>query len=156
MGQVERDAGSVCPFDRLRSAFVKPLLAVPEVAVDDAWPEGEVRTVGDLAWMLKQREAFALHWLTEFVKSETAEDAHAAWRLFKACADRQVWCWMNDLLDDLRVRSDALSVLKLRFAREEVSVLKRAMSRNEKAWTTTFAAWRYPKALRPWNPRGWE
>ena len=152
--RVECDADSACPVDRLRSAFLDPLLAVGQVAAGDAWPEGEVRKVGDRAWMLKQREAFALHWLTKFVESETAEAAHAAWRLFKACADRRVWCWMDDVLDDVRARSGALSVLKLRFAREEVGGLKRAMSKNEKEWKTTFATRRFPKALRPWNAGG--
>lgn len=151
--RVECDADSDCPVDRLRSAFLDPLLVEPQVAAkDDAWPEGEGRTAGQFAWVLKQREAFALRWLTKFVESETAEAAHAVWGLFKACADRRVWYWMDGVLDDLRVRNDALSVRKLRLVREEGSALKRAMSKNEKEWTTTFATRRYPKVLRPWNP----
>ena len=150
-GRVARDAESSCPIDRLRSEFVGPLLAEAEVASEDAWPQGPGRTVHKLAWMLRQREAFALHWLREFVKSETVEAAHAAWQLFKACADRRVGCWMGDVLDDLCTRPGSLPVLKLRFVRAEEGVLQRAMKSNEKDWTATFATRRYPKALRPWN-----
>ncbi len=149
---VRRDADSACPVDQLRSAFLAPLLAAPEAVAESAWPEGEARTVGDLAAMLKQREAFAKHWLTRFVESETVEAAHAAWRLFKECADRRVWCWMDEVLGELRARGGTMSVLKLRFAREEASALNRAMGKNERDWKNTFATRRFPKALRPWNP----
>ena len=154
---VHRDRISPCPAHRRRSIFLEPLLALPEIARDADWPSGEStgvsESIGENAWILGQREAFANHWLRAFATAEEPEVAHACWRLFKACADRRARTWMQSLYESHATQNERLEAAKQRFVEQETHNLKCAMADNEKSWVDNFAGRKYPKALEPWSSR---
>ena len=154
-GMVARDAASPCPLHQRRAAFLGPLLTVPDIAGDDGWPEGETGIdCRSFAWKLAQREAFALHWLRAFAKADTAEEAHAAWRLFVECADRRVFSWMDSVLEREMKGETAWQEAKQGFVKQQTRRLRRGISDNEKNWQERFAGYRFPKSLWPWI-NGW-
>ena len=150
-----KDSSSPCPAHRRRGSFLQGLVVRPKAAADDQWPGGHVVTVAENVWMLGQREAYAFGWLGSFASARTTEDAHAAWVLFKASADRRAWSWMGDGLREhwQGEYSAPLSEAKRRLMAVESLELKRCMAANEKSWKDNFGGVRYPKSLRPW--RSW-
>lgn len=149
---VARDALSSCPLNRRRAAFLEPLLQVPEMAPATDWPGGKAElSVREKSWILGQREAFAHHWLQGFAEADTAEQAYACWKLFLACVDCRACAWLWDVLDRHMRGSEELRSLKLRYVADQMGQLGRAIEKNEKHWSDTFAHDRYSKELRPWN-----
>ena len=149
--KVARDARLACPLDQRRAAFLEQLASVAELAGDSAWPTGWNGNGGRIAaWKSAQREAFAAHWLREFVRAATREEAYAAWLLYLACADRRGESWVDDEME--RVDGPGgLGGVKAAFERTQRRRLKREAGENEKGWSDTFAGEQYPKALQPWN-----
>ena len=156
-GMVRRDAMSSCPAYQRRAVFLEPLLTVPEIAGDMSWPSGEetggFERIHQTAWVLGQREAFAVHWLQKFAEAETPEAAHAYWQLFTVCADRRAWVWMRNICESHATKDTRLEAFKQRFVYQERHDLKRAMKENEKSWSGNFAGQKYTKALEPWTSR---
>ena len=147
-----RDAASPCPLHQRRAAFIAPLLTVPDIAGDEGWPEGETGfDCRSIAWTLAQREAFARHWLRAFAKAKTPEEAHASWQLFVECADRRVFSWMDNVLENDMAGETEWQEAKQRFVGQQLQRLRRAMSEYEKHWKETIAVDRFPKSLEPWN-----
>ena len=145
---VIKDAASQCPLNRRRAAFLEPLLVVPEVAGNSGWPQGEfAEGVRGASWKLGQREAFAHHWLWKFATAKSEANAHAAWQLFLACADRRAWSWFNDVLDRSTEGDSVLDAVKRRFVVQQKREIRRAISENEKRWGEHYTHRRYPKAF---------
>lgn len=146
------DADSPCPLHQRRAEFITPLLMVPDIAGDEGWPEGETGfDCRSKAWTLAQREAFALHWLKSFARAKTTEKAHAAWQLFVECADRRVFSWMDDVLENDMEGESEWQEIKQRFVIQQMRRLRRAINEYEKNWKDTIAADRIPKSLEPWK-----
>ena len=151
---VARDKKSPSPVHRKRAAFLEPLLMKPSIANESAWPEGETTDITkETAWILAQREAFGYHWLLTFAKADTVEEAHAAWHLFLACADRRAWSWMGPVLNSHKGNNVQCEEAKRSFLSQQKQRLIRAMTDNEKHWKDNFGGKRYSKWLFPWNGR---
>ena len=149
---VIKDAASQCPLHRRRASFLEPLLAVPEVAGDQDWPQGEFAGgVRGASWKLGQREAFARHWLWTFAKARSEAEAHATWQLFLACVDRRTWSWFKDVLDRNMEGDGGLDAVKRRFVVQQKREIRRAIAENEKHWGENYAHRRHPRVLRPWS-----
>ena len=148
--KLSRDSLSPCPADRRRSSFLAPLVSRPGVGSAEEWPEGGRPSTEEAAWMLGQREAFAAAWLRRFVEADSAEDAHAAWHLFCASADRRTWSWLDEELNSLLSSKANLDNAKQRLRIVDRHRLERAIKANGKSWKETYANAKYPKALRPW------
>ena len=150
-----RDLQSSSPVHQQRATFLKPLLTLPEIAGDAQWPTGTATSafeeIGQNGWIIGQRESFAAHWLKKFAEAETAEEAHASWRLFKACSDRRAWIWMDSIFKSHASRNEPLEAAKRRFIEQERDLLVAAMADNEKWWSDNFAGRRFTKTLLPWR-----
>ncbi len=148
--KLEQDSLSPCPSDRRRSSFLAPLVLRPDVDASGKWPEGGRPSIEEGGWMAGQREAFAAAWLRKFAEATTAEDAHAAWQLFRASADRRAWSWLDDELNSLLGSRTGLNEAKRTLRFVDRHNIERAMKANGKLWNDTYANAKYPRALRPW------
>ena len=155
--RVDLDRASSCPAHQQRAVFLEPLLTLPDIEAEANWPSGQASGVFDSihrnAWILGQREAFAHHWLQEFVKSKTHEHTHAYWCLFKACSDRRVWVWKQNVCESYLTTNDCLNMSKQKFIEQEKHSLRRTIAKNEKSWSDKFAGRKFTRNLPPWNQR---
>ncbi|MDE0029964.1 MAG: hypothetical protein OXU42_11260 [Deltaproteobacteria bacterium] len=154
---VSRDETSPCPAHRRRAVFLRPLLTRPSIAGDTDWPTGPprggYRETHDRSWIMGQMEAFAAHWLQEFVESDTPEAAYSSWLLFLACTDRRAKSWMWEIYDRYTVANGSIEADKRRFVEQQRHRLKRAVTDNEKSLRQTFASQRVTSSLLPWRAR---
>ena len=131
---IDRDEKSPCPAYQRRSVFLKPVLTVPEIAGDANWPiglaTGTLDSIQESAWTMGQREAFARYWMRSYAEAETAEAAHASWRLFMACADRRARIWMRRVYESHKATDEHLDSAKRRFAEHEDFHLEQTMGEN--------------------------
>ena len=158
LGQrISSDESSSCPAHRRRAAFLQPKFVRPTIAGDAEWPSGpsigEYQDIHDDSWIMGQREAFAANWFRKFAEADTAEAAHAFWRLFLACSDRRARTWMCQDYDQYAVGNGSLEDLKRRFVKQQRYAFKRAISDNEKSLQQTFTTQRVTKSLLPWRAR---
>ena len=152
---VSLDENSPCPAHRRRAAYIRPLLARPDIAGDAAWPSAEpvggYREIRDHSWIMGQREAFAAHWLRKFAEADTSEAAHASWLLFMACSDRRVRTWMSEDYARYAGNGRPIEAQKQRFVEQQRHRLKRAITENEKSLKKHFTGQRITEALLPWR-----
>ena len=154
---VARDETSPCPANRRRAVFLRPLLTRPAIAGDTDWPSGPPRggyhETHDRSWIMGQREAFAAHWLQEFVESNTPVAAYSSWLLFLACTDRRTKSWMWEIYDRYAVTNGSIGAAKRRFVEQQGHRLTRAVKDNEKSLHQTFTTQRVTTSLLPWRAR---
>ena len=150
-GMVARDMKSPCPIHQKRAVFLEQLMVKPGIAKEGAWPDGKDTSLKEATWLLAQREAFAYHWLLTFAKTESNEEAHAAWRLFLSCVDRRAWSWINAVLDSHSGNNEQCEEAKRSFLSQQRQRLNRAMADNEKHWKDNFGGQRYSRWLMPWS-----
>lgn len=137
--------------------FLRPLLTRPAIAGDTDWPSGPprggYREIHDRSWIMGQREAFAAHWLQEFIESDTPEAAYSSWLLFLACTDRRAKSWMGEFYDRYAIANGSIGAAKQRFVEQQRHRLKRAVTDNERSLQQTFTTHRVANSLLPWRAR---
>jgi len=152
---ISRDKKSVCPARQRRSIFLRPLLAIPDIAGDSEWPSGEpiggFRYIHDHSWIMGQREAFAMYWLQKFAETDRNELAHAYWLLFIACSDHRAKSWMTQVYKHNKLTSEPIEAVKERFLINQRHRLAGAISKNENSLQKTFSSKNTTSYLLPWR-----
>ena len=137
---------------RHRAARLSPLLSVPDLPCQEAWPAGPAPSTEDgarrMSYKMAHKEACARHWLRAYVQAVTLEDAHAAWCLFKASASRRVWLW---LVKELDAGAPALRWRKKVYAQAEKQALEKAIKTSRNFLDSKLYGREIPEALSPWS-----
>ena len=131
---IEQDQASEFAWRRKRAAVLAGFTVNNTLPVDDAWPNGEIKTgYADLAQKAARyrwAEACACHWWRAYLASSDPTEAYAAWVLFLRSADRRVWAWMNQDIEAAQ-ESDDFFKFKMAHARLNQRKLKRALKKRE-------------------------
>ena len=131
---IEQDKASKFAWRRKRAAVLSGFTVNNTLPVDDAWPNGEIKTgYADLAQKAARyrwAEACARHWWRAYLTSSDPTEAYAAWVLFLRSADRRVWAWMNQDIEAVQ-ESDDFFKFKIIHARLNQRKLKRALKKRE-------------------------
>ncbi|MXW86430.1 MAG: hypothetical protein F4Z55_11225 [Boseongicola sp. SB0667_bin_21] len=154
---VLRDEASACPAHRRRAAFLRPLLSQPEIAGDEEWPSGsqvvEYQWIRDQSRIVAQTQGFASYWLKKFAEADSPDSAHAYWKLFRACCDRDVQIWHLSGYSLYASEDTTLKVAKESFLQQQRRDLKRSNTEIASQLSQSFSYKRTTTALLPWRAR---
>lgn len=120
----------------------------------DVWPEGpeenlQISRRNETAqW--RHKEACARYWWSSYWKSESDENAFAAWILFMESADRRVYGWMRLETDELDEFAPTIQS-RLAHANYNVSNLKSAIKKQENQLDRKFLGRTIIEGIGPWG-----
>jgi hypothetical protein len=131
---IQEDKVSHSAWQRKRGPLLEGFISHNALPIDDAWPEGEIRTrsadINRHAARSRYRESCAHYWWRQYLRATNVSEVYAAWVLFLCSADRRAWVWISS---DLVAANDS-SVLfqqKVNHIRLNQSKIKGAMEKNE-------------------------
>ena len=150
---IEQDKASKFAWRRERAAVLARFTVNNTLPVDDAWPNGEIKTgYADLAQKAARyrwAEACARHWWRAYLASSDPTEAYAAWVLFFRSADRRVWTWMNQDIEAAQ-ESDDFFKLKMIHYRLNRGKLENALKKREDKLDKNFLDRRIFAGVGPW------
>ena len=151
---IEQDQASKFAWRRQRAAVLAGFTVNNTLPVEDAWPNGEIKTgYADLAQKAARYrwvEACARHWWRVYLASSDPTEAYAAWVLFLSSADRRCWVWKNQDIVEAAQESDDFFKLKMAHARLNQGKLENALKKREDKLDKNFLDRRLFEGVGPW------
>ena len=145
---IEQDKASRFAWRRKRAAVLAGFTVNNTLPVEDAWPNGEIKTgYADLAQKAARHrwaEACACHWWRAYLASSDPTEAYAAWVLFFRSADRRVWTF------EAAQESDDFFKLKMIHYRLNRGKLENALKKREDKLDKNFLDRRIFAGVGPW------
>ena len=150
---IEQDNASRFAWRRKRAAVLAGFTVNNTLPVEDAWPNGEIKTgYADLAQKAARyrwAEACACHWWRAYLASSDPTEAYAAWVLFFRSADRRVWTWMNQDIEAAQESDDFFKLKRIHY-RLNRGKLENALKKREDKLDKNFLDRRIFAGLGPW------
>lgn len=150
---IEQDQASKFAWRRKRAAVLARFTVNNTLPVEDAWPNGEIKTgYADLAQKAARHrwaEACARHWWRAYLASSDPTEAYAAWVLFLRSADRRCWVWMNQDIKAAQ-KSDDFFKFKMIHYRLNREKLKNALKKREDKLDKDFLDRQIFAGVGPW------
>lgn len=149
---IEKDKVSPLAWRRKRGIMLEGFTSGNPLPINDAWPEGEVRTPHEdlqrRSALARYREACAHTWWRIYLASPE-DEAYAAWVLFLRSADRRAWIWISG---DARASDDSTPLFQLKMDQAELSrsKMKEAMIKNEGKLEGQFLGRGIVSGIGPW------
>lgn len=149
--RVSEDENSPHDWRRKRAIVLRGLMASPsieELNWCEGWARGSWEVLRHNALDWGNRQSMARYWWRQYLTSETAEAAYAAWHVLLACADRRAWAWIGEEVERNR-SSGTLWRLKMLHFSVNRSKLEIAMEERE-----TKGSNRMDRQLMAWEAPG--
>ncbi len=150
---VAEDRSSTFEWRRRRATVLEGLNVRNTLPQPLAWQAGPTRTTHEellrVAARSRHLEACARYWWQRYLDATDLETAYATWTLFLRSADRRAWVWLP--VEASTFANGALcDGPRLRHASVNRDVLKRWMSKREKALNDRFLGRAIEDCVAPW------
>ena len=150
---IEQDQASKFAWRRKRATALAGFTVNNKLPVEDAWPDGEIKTgyanLAQKAARYRWAEACARHWWQAYLASSDPTEAYAAWVLFLRSADRRVWVWLNQDIEAAQ-ESDDFFKLKMIHAGLNRGKLENALNKRGDKLDENFLDHRIFAGVGPW------